>query len=246
MEVHRLGQVGSDFFRVGPGPIRNGSRAERHLEFHIDTAHARRYNQGRKQARKTIISMIVIALALIAGACYLLWSSVTWMMVLGAMVACLGLTTLALGGYTATLNRPQGYLDRGVLNPAIVCAAEKGQIWLLTLGEMGLSGKVWAVFTTKLADLPGHQNTVGERIPVTCVFTGTDGERYQGVSVSPIAWGTASAKVLQGAVQGIDESEWQALERLRCQVMLDANYSVMGAKGIQVLNQAEAEGLGLK
>ncbi|WMD21372.1 DUF3239 domain-containing protein [Achromobacter seleniivolatilans] len=246
MEQHSLETVGPDVFRVGSGPIRNGSAAERHLEFKIDIAHARRYNQSRKEARKTISAMIVMALGLIAAASYLLSSSSAGAMVFGALTACLGLTILVIAGYVATQNRPQGYLDRGVLNPAIVCAAEKGQIFLLTLGGIGLYDKVWAVFITRVKDLPGHRNAVGERIPVTCVFTGTDGARYQGVGVSPIAWGTSSAKVLQGAVQGIDESEWQALDRLRYQVVLDTDYAAMGAKGIQVLNQAQVERLGLK
>lgn len=236
-------QQGPNAFSVGPGPVRNDSAAERHLEYQINIPHARRYNESVKESRTAIIVMIVITLGLIAFGAYLLSSSSTGVLVLGGLTALLGIAGLVFAGYAATQLDPKGFLDRGVLNPAIVCGAEKGYIWLLTLGEIGPSDTVWALFATKVADLPGHLNTVGERIPVTCCFAGIEGDRYKTIYVSPIAWGTDSAQVLQGAAQSIDEKEWQLLESMRSRFVSDGDYSIMEAKGIQILTQVEVAGV---
>ena len=73
----------------------------------------------------------------------------------------------------------------------------------------------FALVARRVRQLPGHDTSVGERVPSVLVVADRSARSprvlWQSVTAMPIAWGTRDAEVLARAVAAIDEVEWSVL-----------------------------------
>ncbi|MFC9968804.1 MULTISPECIES: DUF3239 domain-containing protein [Nocardia] len=190
----------------------------RRFEFEVDREHAHAVNETFTGLRRMrVLALLAAGLAVAATAAFL-WSGQAWGYLLAFVCALAAVIALWVALWTPHRSDIEKLYRDGVLVPAVVCAAEPNGIILLALvdtAEATASARGWALVTRKVRALPGHEPTLGERVPSVAVRTDGAprqvGERWQLVTAMPIAWGTRDRTVIERARDTISDLEWRLL-----------------------------------
>lgn len=197
------------------GPQFMGSYAERHFYYDVDANLAKRYNQNYKKMQRFAIRTLIIAFIIGALSIWLYSLGGIWFILLGIITTLATIATIILAILVfKRLGSPTALLKRGVLNAGIISQINSDGIGILVLAETTNVGEVhWGLCSIKVKELPPvHEKRIGEKVPVTCVFSSDSGFNYHTiVTPSLIAWGTSSGDVIQKAIDQIDQTEWDAL-----------------------------------
>ena len=200
------------------GPQFMGSYAERHFYYDVDANLAKRYNENYKKMQRFAIRTLIIAFIIGALSVWLYSLGGIWFILLGAITTLIGIATIVLAILVfKRLGNPTALLKRGVLNAGIITQIDSDGIGILVLAETTKNHNEahWGLCSIKLKDLPPvHERKIGEKVPVTCVFSSDSGFDYQNtVTPSLIAWGTSSKDIIRQAIDEIDLIEWDALSQ---------------------------------
>lgn len=191
----------------------------RRFEFPVDRQHAKAVNETIADARRLRVIALVVALLLVAVAVWLVLADHPWSYILAA-VAVLGAVTavwvaVAAPGRLSSVDR---LYERGALVPAVISEHAPGRMVLLALVDVAKPAAPearFALVARRVRRLPGHEASVGERVPSVLVVADRSARSprvlWQSVAAMPIAWGTRDPDVLERAVAAIDEIEWSVL-----------------------------------
>lgn len=236
---------------VGSGPYINDSYAIRHLYFPINIRHSIRYNQEWHSDIIVILLLVISSIFTAIAAYYFFDINEGWGAITGGISAIISLTLfIFLMLAIHKTSKPHTFFKRGVLNPGIICHIGDGYVGILVLAELTLYATSWGLVSLQAKKLPGHNLTLGERIPVTCCFTESDsGHAFAIAYALPIAWGTNDASVLQFGVDSIPQQEWDILEQLKKRYKdLDRDHFPLASilpERLQYLTPDEIKKLGL-
>ncbi|QIK60019.1 DUF3239 domain-containing protein [Dysgonomonas sp. HDW5A] len=199
------------------GPQFMGSYAERHFYYDVDANLAKRYNENYKKMQRFAMRALIIALITGVLSIWLYSLGGIWFILLGAITTLISIATIVLAILVfKRLGSPTALLKRGVLNAGIISQIDSDGIGILVLAETTRAEEVhWGLCSIKIKELPSvHEKKIGEKVPVTCVFSSDSGFNYNNaVTPSLIAWGTSSRDVIQKAIDQIDKVEWEALSQ---------------------------------
>ncbi|HEY5856645.1 MAG TPA: DUF3239 domain-containing protein, partial [Aldersonia sp.] len=188
----------------------------RHFEFPVDREHAKTVNETITDARRLRVLALVVALLLVAAGVWLVLAAHPWSYILAA-VAALGVVTavwvaVAAPGRLSSVDR---LYERGPLVAAVIAEPGPNRMVLLALVDVAKPAAPearFALVARRVKQLPGHDPSVGERVPSVLIVADRSAHSpralWQSVAPMPIAWGTRDPDVLAGAVAAIDEVEW--------------------------------------
>lgn len=190
----------------------------RSFEFAVDRGHAHAVNEVLAGMRRRRLLAIAAAIASALVTALLVRLDHPWSYLLAVAFA-LG-TVVAL--WVALRAPRRSSIDRlyaaGELVPAVISDIRPGALVLLALVDVSgpdSPGPRYALITSRVRDLPGHDRRPGERVPAVAVRIDAAprpvGERWQSVSAMPIAWGTTDVAVIERARAAITEVEWRLL-----------------------------------
>ncbi|UGS42784.1 DUF3239 domain-containing protein [Pseudocitrobacter corydidari] len=236
---------------VGSGPYINDSYAIRHLHFPINIKHSIRYNQEWHSDIIVIILLVTTSILSTVLSYYFFDIKEGWRAITGGIFAIISLALfifLLLAIHKT--GKPHTFFKRGVLNPGIICHIGDGYVGILVLAELTINATSWGLVSLQAKRLPGHNLTLGERIPVTCCFIENDsGHAFAIAYALPIAWGTNDASVIQYGIDSIPQQEWDILEQLKKRYKdLDRDHFPLAStlpERLQYLTSDEIKKLGL-
>ena len=191
----------------------------RRFEFAVDGGPLSLVNEIVVHARRFRVVALGSSVVCALGAATLLVLRHPWSYILGGVLILIAATALWVGLRAPRRAKRVNELYRaGVLVPAIIAEVRPRGAVLLALVDISKPDATqaqMALVTRLVHALPGHQITVGERVPAVPDLSDrhhSDGHTWQVSSVLPVAWGNADAEVIAAATAAIEDSAWESLE----------------------------------
>ncbi|GGG22573.1 hypothetical protein GCM10007304_40500 [Rhodococcoides trifolii] len=189
------------------------------FDFAVDRAHAKAVDETVARARRRWHLSAAAAVVLAAVGVVLFRLDHPWSYILCVVVVLATIVALWVAVTAALRSRDVDDLyQRGVLVPAVVAGTWRHGVVLLSLIDVSkpdVDIAHMALVTRAVRRLPGHQQSVGEKVPSVAVLherlNRTDPNTWSGVVLLPLAWATTDPSVIAGADQHIDELAWDLL-----------------------------------
>lgn len=191
----------------------------RRFEFAVDSRHLRAVNEVIVHARHFRRASLTMSVLLGLGGAALFLLRHPWSYILGGVLILIAVTALWIGYWAPRrAQRVNDLYAAGALVPAVVAETRPRGAVLLALVDIAKPSAghpQFALVTRRVRSLPGHQMTLGERIPAIPDLS----DRYLGyentwqvATAIPLAWATQDSDVLGSAISAIDEAQWELLE----------------------------------
>lgn len=189
----------------------------------VDDAWVRKNNENLREVRRLQFSAGVLGVVvLLAGLSLLMYADfATWAWMVAAVALAFALGCLAMIWY---IPRKMGSMARtyatSELVPAMVAEVRPRGVVLLALVDRAVdrsTGSLPALAVRNCEKLPGHDVSVGERVPSVAVVGNRNARggdnTYQFISPMPVAWATPDTGAIRRLAREIPGAEWERLRQ---------------------------------